>query len=741
MPQIQHDWNELHVRHLNAGVAWIRFRLECFAGTAPSTDRSTRRRIVRQRGFCGWLWGRETVLERTLAKVNDAPKQPSSEIEDRLLDELNEIVEQAEATGHPVPLKMLSQRIGLTPFEEQIVLLCAAAELDTSIGPLCASAAYDPHRPYPTFGLALKVLYDADWAALTPDCPLRRDYLLDVQQPSGTPLIQAALRIDEHVLHFLKGWVRLDDRLAAFCTRMIEPRELWLSPSQSDAVKRIHGVWKHALQNDQPDPVAQLAGPDRESKRLVAQQVARNCHCQMYELPLEQLSANSGEIDLLSRLWSRDSRLLGLLLYIDADDDVGIGHDGLGQARQVNLNRFLGGVDGGLFLATRDVTPRTVRNRIEIEVLKPTAAEQRALWAQRLGDGHEIDATRLASQFSLNGESISKIAEASPSHGQTQEERFTWLWEECRHQTRPRLDGLAQRIETHARWSDLELADPQIGQLRDLAGQIRFRWRVYDDWKLRMKLNRGLGVTALFAGESGTGKTMAAEVIANDLELDLFRVDISAVVSKYIGETEKNLRKVFDAFEDSGSVLFFDECDALFGKRTEVKDSHDRYANIEVSYLLQRLEAYSGLALLATNNKGAVDTAFLRRLRFVVTFASPNPAQRENIWRHHLPSVGDIPAPHLNYQWLAKFELTGGNIHTASVNAAFLAAQRGHDAVTMQDVRDAIRSELIKLNRPASRGDFDLPVELDARATLPHAGVQTTRTAPVAATVGKGGNP
>jgi SpoVK/Ycf46/Vps4 family AAA+-type ATPase len=205
--------------------------------------------------------------------------------------------------------------------------------------------------------------------------------------------------------------------------------------------------------------------------------------------------------------------------------------------------------------------------------------------------------------------------------------------------SRPRLDDLAQRIVPAASWLDLVLPEPQLRALREISMHVRQRARVYRDWGFGEKGERGLGISALFSGSSGTGKTMAAEVLANDLRLDLYRIDLSQLVSKYIGETEKNLRRVFEAAEDGGAVLLFDEADALFGKRSEVKDSHDRYANIEVSYLLQRMESYRGLAILTTNLKNAVDTAFLRRLRFIIQFPFPDAAHRAEIWRRIFPEA------------------------------------------------------------------------------------------------------
>jgi len=199
------------------------------------------------------------------------------------------------------------------------------------------------------------------------------------------------------------------------------------------------------------------------------------------------------------------------------------------------------------------------------------------------------------------------------------------------------LDQLAQRLDPKATWEDLVLPDESMKLLRQIFSQVRERHKVYEDWGFGLKMNRGMGISALFSGESGTGKTMAAEVIANELQLPMFRIDLSQVVNKYIGETEKNLKKVFDAAEESDCVIFFDEADALFGKRSEVKDSHDRYANLEISYLLERMERFKGLAILATNRKKDLDEAFLRRMRFVVEFPLPGMAERALIWQKALP--------------------------------------------------------------------------------------------------------
>jgi SpoVK/Ycf46/Vps4 family AAA+-type ATPase len=307
-------------------------------------------------------------------------------------------------------------------------------------------------------------------------------------------------------------------------------------------------------------------------------------------------------------------------------------------------------------------------------------------------------------QFNLGPAAIA-TAGAMVSHSEEADldKAAALLWETCRRQSRARLDDLAQRIETSAVWDDLVLPGLQMNILHDVVTHVRQRVQVYDRWGFAAKSSRGLGISALFAGSSGTGKTLAAEIMANELRLDLYRIDLSQVVSKYIGETEKNLRRVFDAAETSGAVLLFDEADALFGKRSEVRDSHDRYANIEVSYLLQRMEAYRGLAILTTNMKQALDPAFTRRIRFVIQFPFPDSAQRAEIWRRIFPP--STPLAGLDVERLARLNVAGGNIRNIALGAAFLAADEGQP-VGMAHLLRAARAEYAKLERPLTDGEI-----------------------------------
>ena len=299
--------------------------------------------------------------------------------------------------------------------------------------------------------------------------------------------------------------------------------------------------------------------------------------------------------------------------------------------------------------------PQSIRSRAtwQVRLEAPTREEMKGLWVSAL-EGHralgENEIDRVASDFSLSPAALASVAEAARLTTDADPQGALDLWDAARERARRDPGELARRVEPRARWDDLVLPERQKSLLRDIAAQVQNRWRVHDHWGFAQKSSRGLGLCALFIGQSGTGKTMAAEVLAGTLGLDLYQIDLSSVVSKYIGETEKNLRRLFDAAEGGGAVLFFDEADALFGKRSEVKDSHDRYANIEVSYLLQRMEAYRGLAILATNMKGALDHAFLRRIRFVVEFPFPDASDRARdlaprVSRRHAHERARLRAP------------------------------------------------------------------------------------------------
>jgi len=590
----------------------------------------------------------------------------------------------------PPALETLCQLFGLSPFERNILLLCAGVELDSALALRCAAAQDDSRKHYPTFSLALAALPEAHWSALSPAGPLRYWRMLEVV--SSDNLTTSALRLDERILHYLTGLNYTDERLRGF----IEPVSLQVAlvPSHHELAQKAISAWTKAAEAEHI-PVLQFYGPDVASQRAIATAVCSITGVNLQTMPAQVIPLDPRESEALVRLWEREARLTHSALLLDCADN-----DNADRTREAAVSRLIQDLSTAVIMTGKEQRAIPERSSISFEVQKPTSEEQRFLWQQALGTENNGQIESLVSQFNLNASALHSICDEALSHkaghnGSTEFGKI--LWNTCRVQARPRLDELAQHIRSTPLWDDLVLPEMQRQLLSEIAAHVRRRLKVYETWGFGNRSSRGLGISALFVGPSGTGKTMAAEVLANELRLDLYRIDLSQVVSKYIGETEKNLRRVFDAAEDSGSILLFDEADALFGKRSEVKDSHDRYANIEISYLLQRMEAYRGLAILTTNMKEAIDTAFLRRIRFVVQFPFPSLEQRAEIWRRIFPA--DTPTEGLNMEKLAQLNVAGGNIRNIALHAAFLAAD-ADEPVRMKHLLRAARVEYSKLEKP-----------------------------------------
>ena len=579
-------------------------------------------------------------------------------------------------TTPPPALETLCQLFGLSSFERAVLLMSAGMELDSKFAGLCANANGDPRRDYPTFSLALGSLPEAHWSALNPDAPLRGWRLIELQ--GGSDLTRSRLRIDERILHFLTGVTHLDERLVGLAEPVSAPKDL--VNSQRAVAERIAAVLRNPASAGLT--VIQLCGNDASAKRAVAAASCGAIGLNLYALAAEVLPNDARELESLVRLWEREVALAASALLVEFD----------GMENHFATVRFIERVRGVLLVASGERVRLRYRASVSFDVAKPTSEEQQALWKDAGANGQ---ADALTSQFDLSAANIRAAAAQSKSPEE--------VWTACRAQTRPRLDDLAQWIDTRATWNEIVMPAPQLAMLREIAAHVRQRAKVYQTWGFAQKCARGLGISALFTGVSGTGKTMTAEVLANELCLDLYRIDLSQVVSKYIGETEKNLRRVFDAAEGGGAILLFDEADALFGKRAEIKQGLDRYANIEVGYLLQRMEAYRGLAILTTNMKDRLDPAFLRRIRFVVQFPFPDAAERLEIWRRMFPP--QTPVEGLDMAKLARLHVAGGNIRNIALNAAFLAAD-ADEPVRMSHLLRATRTEYAKIEKALTEAEI-----------------------------------
>jgi SpoVK/Ycf46/Vps4 family AAA+-type ATPase len=617
----------------------------------------------------------------------------------------------------------LSTTFDLNRTEERCLLLCLAAEIDPSVGKVFAYLEDDISRRLPSVGLALRLFAAggedrvAARALFHPSASLLSNRLLLIDElGAGGPLMTRQLRIDDRIAGYLLGVSGLDERLARWADLVLPSLEPVRTPVPQSVREYAVNLLESAFAGGQVRcrPVLHLYGGPGSGRRSLAEHV-----CQRLGLPLLVADAHSVPGSPLERadvLWrlARESLLQPAALLVEHFDDL------LADDRALELSGF---VDAALefapltFLSGSNHWSGTaaLRRRFFVSVACPVppATARVGLWTEHLtGVPHEAtpqDLVELATKFHLTDGQIERVVGLAQSrsawHGKGRVQAAD-LSRACRTLAAPNLGDLAQHIEPGYDWSDIVLPDDQILQLRELLAHVTRAQTVLDAWGFGRKLPYGRGIGALFEGPSGTGKTMAAQIMAGQLELDLFKIDLSAVVSKYIGETEKNLGRVFTEAQSANAILFFDEADALFAKRSELAkgDAHDRYANMETAYLLQRIEDYSGVVILATNFKQNLDEAFIRRLRFIIHFPFPDDQHRLKIWTQVFPREAPLGSD-VDFRWLArKLKIAGGHIRSISVRAAYLAAAR-QTSIDMACIREAARRELEKFGKTWTPGE------------------------------------
>ena len=587
--------------------------------------------------------------------------------------------DEPEKDFQPAALR-LKALFGLSPFETELLVLTAGVEIDSACRAAVAKAqgtpAHDPVRL--SFSLALSVLPQAHWDAVSPLGPLRHWSLVDFDTAPG--LVQSVLRIDERILHYLTNVAAFDERL----TGIAELEAPQPDAAPDDLASRIARELTRATQ-----PLALLVNATADASSCRAGRVLARATFHGLGLRTLWVQASAAVTDgrgvsELARRIDREAVLTqaGVALVLGAES-----------AHVTAAIRLIAALRAPV-IALGAPSVQDLVDLGERVPLRFTVPATEASLRPGLSPALHAAGSRALRQFRVDPALLDlALASASDTDDEAVEEQ---VWAALRESARGGLDALAQRIDSRATLDDLIAPTAVIAQLREIGSQLRHRQQVYGDWGFGARDSRGLGIAALFSGESGTGKTLAAEALANEARLDLYRIDLACVVSKYIGETEKNLSRVFDAAEHSGAVLLFDEADALFGKRSDVKDSHDRYANIEVAYLLQRVESYRGLAILTTNMKSALDRAFLRRIRFIVQFPFPDEDAREQIWRRQFPAAA--PVDGLDFRSLARLQLSGGSIRSVALNAAFHSAAR-RAPIAQEAVLTAVRAEFAKLER------------------------------------------
>jgi hypothetical protein len=574
----------------------------------------------------------------------------------------------------PTGLDEVTDGFGLTSFERATLLLAAGPELVATVADELVTAGSGPRL---TFGAALACLPGAHWSALTPAAPLRRwdlVRLLDPSSPTRSPLV-----VDERVLHHVAGAGHLDTGLAAIVRPLCPPPAL--PEPMACAAGAVAEAWGRSR-------TVLVDGPQPANVRAVVAAAACSAGLVPYLVDVEDVPSDPADRERLLRRMEREAVLGGCAWVLDAS-----------RSRPEDAQRAVRGVHGlsaPVAVVASGPDGRDQGDAAHVAVARLAVGERRVVLGSALRRfGADVGAPAVdaaAGMFDLALEDVEHAArEVASGRG---------VWDACRDRNRVAVGALATVRAPRAGWDDLVLPVAQRDQLWALVASVRHRAVVLDEWGFGDRSDRGLGSTALFAGPSGTGKTLAAEVIARELGLDLVQVDLSQIVSKWIGETEKQLARLFDAAE-GGCVLLFDEADTLFGRRSEVRDSHDRYANLEVGYLLQRMEAFRGLAILTTNARGALDPAFTRRLRTVVTFPYPDAALRALLWDRAFPAR--TPVDGLDPARLARIDVAGGGIAAIALTAAYLAAAGPAPSVTPEDVRIASRWELAKTGRTAPR--------------------------------------
>lgn len=626
------------------------------------------------------------------------------------------------AANTELPLVALADRFGLQRRHVDVLLVALAPELDLKYETVYAYLQDDLTRKRPTVGLALRVVGGTvgseteERTLFTPGSPLLENRLLRLAGGDET-LLSRPIEVDRRIVAFLLGENGLDRRIDGIAERVTpasampsiaapDAREsapalerLPVAPSTRDRLSTL----SRKLEDGQPT-IVHLSGPYGSGRSAAAAALASASGLALVAARADRIPADDAAETLT--VLDREARLRDGAVHLrnaPPSDE----HEGNRFMEPAILLERLDEFEGPVFLSGEETLSARLGAQLDnhdyatVAFERPSFDLRRSLWDQI---DLPVDSSGLASKFEFTPGQIEDAATTARALA-TGEPTADDVFEACRTQSRERIGELARQVEPIHGWKDIVLPEEQTRQLGEVAAHVEHRGTVYSEWGFEERFSLGTGVNVLFAGPSGTGKTMAAEVIAGDAGLDLYKVDLASVVSKYIGETESNIGRVFDEVEASNAILFFDEADALFGERSEVSDSHDRYANIEVDYLLERMEEHDGVVLLATNLAENMDDAFQRRINLTIEFPIPDRSARERIWRGVFPA--ETPVGNLDWEFLAEFELTGGSIKNAALTAAFLAADEdGTETVEMRHAVGALWRELQKGGRLVSSNDF-----------------------------------
>jgi ATPase family associated with various cellular activities (AAA) len=585
----------------------------------------------------------------------------------------------------PPAIETLCKAFKLSDIEREILTLCAAAEIDHRGCQLFSKVADDSQYALPTISLALNISQSQSLSIFDRNLPLFKWRLVRIL--SNNNLITAPLKIDPWVLQYLMGYDYKDPSYPiTLHPTPIQPSKYTLPACYTPVLDAINLQWSNATTL----PVTQLCGTDPKAHQYIGAHIAKDYGYQLMHLSACALPPDASLFQSWLTHWKRQSLLhdQALLLEITPSDFQTLSF-------AETLAQLIASQQNPLFLSLEERLAR-YPNALSVDIPELTLPDQKQQWAYHLGpyasqlNGH---IGKIVAQFNVTLHNIETITSRAlnqiqhPKEGTEPKSLPELVWQICRTESRSRLEGLAERIEPKTTWDDLILPPLSQTALKVIISTCQHRSVIYDEWGMGGNTRRGMGIASLFYGPSGTGKTTAAEIIAHDLNLDLYRVDLSQVSSKYIGETEKNLEKIFNAAQQSGAVLLFDEADSIIGKRSEVKEARDQYANQTVGYLLQAMEQFSGLAILTTNLPNSIDPAFNRRIKYRIRFEYPTQEQRVKIWEKNFPTL--VPTQNLSFVRLGQAILSGAAIGKSALQAAFMAKME-EEPVQMKHVHRAI---------------------------------------------------
>ena len=610
----------------------------------------------------------------------------------------------------------------MSSFDIDTLLVCLLPEIDLKYQRIYAYLQDDVTQKSPTVDLVLKLLCKSfpemlkHREAFSAGAPLMKYQLIKLfedRTSKSTPLLAKSLQMDEHVIHYLLEIDQIDSCLSRF-TRLIQPEldlEEIILPGETRQFINTLIAWGEKA------PVCYLHGDKGAGKRATAEAICKKLGVPILYVELNRmlLSRENAETSLPFIL--REGMLRNAALYLNGYDVLFPVEEGSKFDGDYLVTELMDYPKWVFIAGSKEWSPKVTwqgRPFVSIELPMPSYSLRKELWGKYWDRGialeNDVDFSDLASKFKLTGGQIRNVAinarnlsrMREPGHQTVNCQDISLI---CRNESREVLHNMARKIQPKYGWEDIILPADLFEQLREIYGCVQHYHRVYSDWGFDKKLSLGKGLHVLFSGPSGTGKTMAAEILAHELMLDLYKIDLSNVVSKYIGETEKNLDRIFREGQTSNAILFFDEADAIFGKRSEVKDAHDRYANIEIAYLLQKMDEYEGMVILATNLRKNIDDAFSRRMHFTLEFPVPDEPDRNRIWRSIFPPETPLDS-NIDFAFMARqFRITGGNIKNIALGAAFLAAQNGN-IINMRNIIRAMKREYQKIGKLCTEDEF-----------------------------------